>query len=398
MLGGLVKVLALLLCLLIGIAVGGTVIFAAEKGPIVIGASISVTGAYSRLGEELRRGYGLWQKDVNARGGLLGRPVELKTYDDQSDPTTGAKLYEKLITQDKVDLIIGPFTSAVGFAASTVTEKYEYPMVAAGSSARGLWQRGFKYLFQIYPMPEGQLIGLIDIAKKNGIKTVAVLAEDMIYSKEQAAVAMQLWKDAGLSVVFYEEYGKGPADLSPVLLKVRARKPDMLFVSCVLSESILITRQSKELDINPKLFVFSIGPNFPDYVQSLGKDAEFAAGLTEWEATVKIPGVREFADRFQKAYGQPPAYQAVGGYVGLQVLEAAVSKVGSLDRKKIRDALATIEVQTMWGPYRVDEKGQQTAKVGYIIQIQNGKKEIVWPEKGATANLIFPTPEWGKRR
>lgn len=385
--------------LLLGMGGGAALAAApAKEGPIVIGASIALSGAYSRTGEELRRGYEVWQREMNERGGLLGRPVEFKIYDDQSDPTTGAKLYEKLITSDKVNLVMSPYSSPVTFAASTVTEKYEYPMVAPGASARNIWERGYKYIFQIYPQPETELQGIFEIAKKAGVKTMAVLTEDTIFSKELAGVAVKMAKEAGLSVVFYEEYGKGPTDLSPQLLKAKARKPDILFGATYLPESVLITRQSKELDVNPKFFAFSIGPALPDYVKSLGKDAEFVLGLTQWEPVLKLPGVKEFTERYRSAYNSLPGYHAAGGYAGCQILEAAVKKAGSVDRRKIRDALASLEVKTIWGPYKVNEKGQQIAKFAYIIQIQNGERQIVWPEEVATAKLIFPTPEWERRR
>ncbi len=315
-----------------------------------------------------------------------------------SDPTTGAKLYERLITSDKVDLVMGPFSSPVALAATTVTEKYGYPMVAAGSSARGIWERGYRYVFQLYAQPENQLAGHIDLARRNGAKRVAVLTEDTIFSKELAQTFVKLAKAAGLDVAFYEEYGKGPADLSPQLLKAKAQRPDVLFGGTYLPESVLITRQAKELDLNAKMYIFTIGPTLPDYTQSLGKDAEYVLGLSEWEPVLKLEGVREFNERYRKAYSTTPGYQSAGGFSGCQVLEAAVKKVGSLDRNKIRDALSTIEVSTIWGPYKVNEKGLQIGKRAYVVQIQNGERQIVWPEQHATAKLVYPTPEWGSRR
>lgn len=370
----------------------------AQDKPIVIGASISLSGAYSRTGEELKRGYELWQKDVNARGGLLGRKVEFKFYDDQSDPTTGTKLYERLITADKVDLVMGPYSSPVAYAASTVTEKYEYPVVAAGSSAQNIWQRGYRYIFQIYPQPGNQLKGLFELAKQTGLKSLAIVTEDTSFTKELAQTAVQIAKERGLNMVFYEEYGKGPTDLSPQLLKAKAQRPDILFGSTYLPESVLITRQAKELDLNPKVYFFTIGPALPDFVTSLGKDAEFAYGHTLWEPSLKRPGSQEFTEKYRSAYNGLPAYHAAGGYSGCQILEAAVKKAGALNRQKIRDALVSLELETVWGPYKVDDKGQQLAKSSYVIQIQNGKREIVWPQPEATAAMQFPTPEWEKRR
>jgi branched-chain amino acid transport system substrate-binding protein len=386
-----------LVALTLALAMWQGAAFAADR-PIVIGASLSLSGAYSRTGEELRRGYEIWQTTVNERGGLLGRKVEFKFYDDQSDPTTGARLYERLVTSDKVDLVMGPFSSPVALAATTVTEKYGYPMVAAGSSARGIWERGYRYVFQLYARPENQLAGHIDLAKRHGARRLAVLTEDTIFSKELAQTFIRLAKEAGLEVVFYEEYGKGPTDLSAQLLKAKAQRPDILFGGTYLPESVLITRQAKELDLNAKMYIFTIGPTLPDYTQNLGKDAEYVLGLSEWEPILKLEGVPEFTDRYRKAYNATPGYQSAGGFAGCQVLEAAVKKVGSLDRDKIRDALAGIEVNTIWGPYKVNENGMQIGKRAYVIQIQKGERQLVWPEEHATSKLIYPTPDWSSRR
>jgi branched-chain amino acid transport system substrate-binding protein len=133
-------------------------------------------------------------------------------------------------------------------------------------------------------------------------------------------------------------------------------------------------------------------------VSGLGKDAEYAFGLTLWEPSLKRPGSPEFTEKYRSAYNALPAYHAAGGYSGCQILEAAVKKAGALNRQKIRDALASLELETVWGPYKVDDKGQQLAKTSYVIQILKGKREIVWPQPEATAAMVFPTPEWEKRR
>lgn len=188
---------------------------AQDKKPLILGGSLGLTGQFARMGEETGRAFEIWKEEVNARGGILGRPVEFKIYDDQSDPTTSAKLYERLVVQDKVDMVFGPYASSIAFAASAVTEKYKVPMVAQGASAQTIWERGFKYIFQLYPKPEGQLIGLLAVAKKAGIKSVAIATEDTTFPKELAVIFQRLAKEGGLDVVFYEEYGKSPPDLSP---------------------------------------------------------------------------------------------------------------------------------------------------------------------------------------
>lgn len=382
---------------LLGMAVVSGVT-AQDRKPIIIGGSLGLTGQFARMGEETGRAFEIWKEEVNARGGILGRPVEFKVYDDQSDPTTSAKLYERLVVQDKVDMVYSPYASSIAFAASAVTEKYKVPMVAQGASAQTIWERGFKYVFQIYPKPEGQLIGMLEVAKKVGIKSVAIATEDTTFPKELALIFQKLAKERGVDVVFYEEYGKSPPDLSPLVLKMKAKNPDMLFGSAYLPEGVLMMRHAKDLNFNPKLYGFTIGPALDDWMKTLGNDGDLVTGTTFWEASSRNPGSREFVEKYQKRYKDLPPYQTAAAYAGMQILEAAVKKAGTIDNEKIRDALQSLEMTTIFGPYKVDAKGSQDAKQAYVFQVQKGARKVIWPDNVKEADLIFPMPAWGKAR
>jgi branched-chain amino acid transport system substrate-binding protein len=371
---------------------------AQEKNPIVIGGSLGLTGQFARMGEETGRAFDIWKEEVNARGGLLGRPVQIKVYDDQSDPTTSAKLYERLVVQDKVELVYSPYASSIAEAASAVTEKYKIPMVAQGASAQRIWERGFKYIFQIYPKPEGQLIGMLDVAKKARIKSIAIATEDTTFPKELALIFQKLAKERGFDVVFYEEYGKSPTDLSPLVLKMKAKNPDMIFGSAYLPECVLIMRHAKELNFNPKLYAFTIGPALDDWSKTLGNDGDLVTGVSLWESTSKNPGAQAFVEGYRARYKDLPPYQTAAAYAGMQILEAAVKKAGSFDREKIRHGLQSLEMNTIFGPYKVDSNGSQEAKRAYVFQVQKGVRRIVWPDDSKEADLIFPTPPWGTPR
>lgn len=370
----------------------------APKKPIRIGASLSLTGAYARTGQDQRNGYELWRRDVNEKGGLLGRQVEFVFYDDESKPETGAKLYEKLITEDKVDLVLGPYSSPVTFAASTVTEKYKYPMVATGSAATNIWERGYKYIFQVYTPDDFYMDGAVIFGAEKGAKTMAIVNENTVFAKGAARGASKRAKEAGIEVVFTEEYTRGAPDFSPLLSKIKALNPDILLGGTYLPDSVLITRQAKELDVNPKMFAFSVGPALQDFYNSLGKDAEYVFGASQWEPSLKLPGVKEFVERYKAAFGAEPGYHAAGGYGGAQILEEAVKRVGSIDPEKMRETLAAMETTTIFGKYKVNEKGLQVAKPSYMTQWQEGKREIVYPKEAATAAARYPTPTWKERK
>src|SRR5438309_2572218 len=236
-------------------------------GPIRIGASISLTGRYDRTGRELKNGYDLWAEQTNAAGGIMGRQVELLTYDDSSDPETSRNLYEKLITEDKVDLVIGPYSSPVTLPASTVAEKYGYPMIISGASATDIYTRGYKNVFGIYTAAPLYLDGAIDIANKQGYKSVAIINENSAFSKDTVSGARVKAQQAGMQIVFEEEYPNSVRDLNPILTKMRPLNPDVLIGGTYGEDATLLMRQLKDLNWTPKIVALTVGPALPDFYQ-----------------------------------------------------------------------------------------------------------------------------------
>lgn len=336
-------------------------------------------------------------EQANAKGGVLNRQVQFVTYDDESDPETAAKLYEKLISEDKVDVIIGPYSTAVTLAASTVTEKHRYPMIVSGASGTDIWARGYKYVFGTYTMAPFYMDGAIDIAKKNGYRTVALINENGAFSKDVVAAAEKKAKEAGLDVIYTEEYTKDVRDLTPTLTKIRAANADVLIAGTYGDDATLIVRQLKDLNWTPKLVALTIGPALPDFTEALGTDAEYVFGATQWEPNIKAPGVSEFATAYNAKFGHMPGYHAAGGYGSAQLLQQGLEKVGSVDNQKLRDALASMNTTTAFGAFKVDDTGSQTAKPSYLIQILGGERKLVWPDAAAESAASIPMPGWNQR-
>ena len=266
--------------------------------PITIGAAVSTTGSNGRTGLYQQEAYLLWEEQKNAAGGLLGRPVRMVLYDDQSDPATGARLYERLLTEDQVDLILGPYSSSVTQAVAQVTERAGQPMLAAGASAGDLWARGYQYLFGVYSVAEDYFKSIVlDIAPAQGYTTAAIIYEDTLFPTSTANGAAAHCETAGIEVVVNEVYPAEATDVSSVLTRVRDANPDMLIGGSYLPDSVLITRQSKELGVNPKLFAFSVGAAQPDFVESLGADADYVLGPSMWEPQIEIARQRRVRRR-----------------------------------------------------------------------------------------------------
>ncbi|MFQ6672786.1 MAG: amino acid ABC transporter substrate-binding protein [Candidatus Tectimicrobiota bacterium] len=396
-----VRVVAMLVvgALLVGGFVTGLAAPAEAQGknPIRIGGAVSLTGKYGRTGEYQLEGYKLWVKQVNERGGLLGRPVELVVYDDKSDPATSRKLYEKLLTLDKVDLCMAPYSSAVTFAVAPVTDKYRCPILAAGAASIKIWKQGHRYIFMMASAAKVYLEGAIVMAAERGLKTAAMVAEDSLFPKSSAKGAKDLLKKHGIKLLLYEEYPKGKTDFSTLLQKIKALKPDLILGNTYFPDAVILARQMKEFDLNPKMFAATVGAAMPDYYKSLGKTAEYIYGPTQWDESLKTPGNQEFFEDYIALHNRPPDYHSAAGYSSGVMVEEAVKRAGSIDRDKVRDQLAKLEISTVWGDYRVDQNGIQVGHKMVFLQWQDGKAQVVWPTELATAEPRFPTPPWDKR-
>ena len=237
----------------------GAAAVAQAQPPIRIGASVSQTGAYALLGQNQLRGYQLCVKHTNDKGGVLGRRLELVAEDDRSEPAAAARIYEKLITQSKVDAVLGPYSSPITEAVADVTEKHRMAMVAAGAGATSLFRKGRKFIFMLTSRAEVYLEGLIDMAARRGLKTVALTHEDTLALKAIAQGAVELAKKRGLPVVLVEAYPKGTTDFSAILTKVRTANPDVLAAATYFDDAVALTRQLKESNVNPKMFGVTVG-------------------------------------------------------------------------------------------------------------------------------------------
>jgi branched-chain amino acid transport system substrate-binding protein len=371
---------------------------AAAQGPIRIGASLSLTGTYAAPAQNHHRGYELCQKHVNDKGGVLGRKIEFVFYDDQSQPATGVRLYEKLITQDKVDVVMGPYSSPISEAVANVNEKYKMPMVAPMASTTSIFKKGRKFIFMVQSPAEVYLEGLIDVAAKKGLKTVAIINEDTLFPKATVQGTLELAKKRGLQVTFVEAYPKGNTDFSAILTKVRAANPDVLGAATYFDDAVAITRQMKELNVNPKMYGVTVGGDLPKFYELLGRNAEFIYGATQWEPELPYPGSKEFVEAYRKEFpGADLSYHSAGGYAGCQIMVEAIRKAGSLDAEKIRAELLKIDTKTVYGDYKVDADGFQLTHKMVMFQWQDGKKVIVWPDEMSNGQLRYPTPPWSQR-
>ncbi len=367
---------------------------------IRIGASMSITGkAYSVQGGYGREGYLLCQKHVNAQGGVLGRPIEFVIYDDGSDEKTAVRLYEKLIAEDKVDAVLGPYGTAITDAVADVTEKHRKLMIAPMAATTSIWEKGRRYLIMMLAPGEAMSEGVLDLAARNGLRTVAVINQDgALVPNAVANGARELAKRKGLELVFFGTLPNGTADFSGILNKVKAAKPDVLVVASIrIDDLVAITHQMRELDLNVRMLSSLPYGLLPDYYQRLGKEAEFVYSGTFWEAGLPNPGNQEFVAAYEKEFKRAPAVQSAGAYAGCRLFVEAVRRAGSLDSDKLRETLLAFRTKTVLGDFAIDERGFQVGHKAVAIQWQDGKQVVVWPDEFVSGKARFPTPPWSQR-
>ena len=368
----------------------------AVEGPIRIGATMSETGAYATQGIPARDGYLLCAEDVNAAGGLFGREVEFVIHDDRSDTETAKARYEQLITEQIVDAVMGPYGSTLTEAVAPVTERHRMVQISPLAATTSIWEQGREYLFMVLPPAELFLAGLIDLADERELTRVAVIAEDQLFPRAAAAGAVDLAEERGMTVVFHETYSSGTEDFSELIESIEDGQVEVLAMAAsALDNFIDIVEQMKAMNVNVKMFGTSGAVS--EFQLALGEDAEYVYGLSAWEPGLPNPGSEAFVVAYEEAYGRAPSFHAAGAYGSCQLFIEAAERAGSLDQDALRDELLALEMQTVFGPYAVDERGYQTANQGLFIQWQDGEKVVVWPHELAGDEPRYPTPTWDER-
>jgi branched-chain amino acid transport system substrate-binding protein len=367
---------------------------------VVFGGAISQTGRYAEPAGRQVNSIKLWVDEVNARGGLLGHRIKLILLDDKSDTQTAIKLYEKLITEDKVSVLLAPYSSGITEAVANVNERYKMPFVAYGAASTPIWEKGRKYIFNIVDIAENYQKGAVHLAKQIGVKKAAIIGEDSLFPRQSAKGTKEWARKLGIDIVVEENYPLKQTDFTALLQKIRAAGAEAIFSNSYFADSAAQLRQLREQNIDLKLFSSTVGPGLPNFPEQLGTTAEYVLGYSQWEPlpqVLKLPGMKEFIHAYEKKYSEKPNYHAGGAYGSLQVTEAAIKKAGSFDNEKIREALASIEVQTIFGRYKVDAKGMNDHE-GLTFQILRGQRKVVWPEKWAETKAELPMPAWSQRR
>jgi branched-chain amino acid transport system substrate-binding protein len=392
--------LAIAVLAIISAVSGGA--FAADG--IKVGVLLPLTGAQAKFGEIEKKSYEMAAEEINAKGGVNGKKIELLFEDDTGKPDVGRSGVEKLISREKVPVITGGYSSSVTAAAAPVAHQFKVPFVICTGSADDITEKRYDYIFRINPpaseYSEAVQSFIKEVAKD--VKTVALLYENSSFGQSSSKSFEEDAKRMGLKIVVKEGYQAGAIDFKPILTKVKAANPDMIYMVSYVMDASLLMRQSKELRINPKMFVGGgAGFTLPEFAKSAGDSANGVFSATLWIETLPFPGAKEYFDKFKKKYGFETEYHGAEAYAAMYVVADALKRAKSITPKDVRDALATTDMKTAFGPVKFisyDKKTQQNKLDTYLVQWQKGELEAVWPKTVATKKYIYPTPPWDKRK
>ncbi len=363
---------------------------------ILIGGALPQSGILADLAADLRKALLLWQDEVNAGGGLLGRRVELLLLDDGSEQGAAGKLYQQLILEHKADLLIGPFGSAASLGAAAAAERNRRILINATGAARSVHRSGLRYVFQTATPLSAYGAGPVELARGLGVKRIMLLAREDPGAREMAARAQESAAAAGLAVDQIEIYAPGTTDFATQVARARATGAEGWVAFGLPQDAAEMVKSFRRLGFSPRLFAAQGAAN-PDFIKRVGQDAEFAVGIPAYERRAATRGNAQFVQAYTKKWSAEPGHLAAEGYAAAKVLEEAVRRAGSMETDKLRDELAALETETPLGGYKVDRSGAQIAARPPLVQIIRGRREIVWPEALATAKLQ-PYPAWEARK
>ncbi len=380
---------------------------------IVLGAAVSLTGKYSSNGVHTQNGYNLAVERINSMGGVKvgGKTYKFDIiyYDDESNPKRAAQLAERLISQDKVEFMLGPYSSGLTKAMAPVTEKYGVPMVEANGASRSLFTKGYKYLFAVLAPANLYLdVAIRTAVELNGGKGVRIAQafEQDAFSQDVRLGILDAAKDTGSEIVIDDKLPKELNDMAATLAKVKAVKPDVLVISGHTKGALTAIRQIAEMKVDVPMLAMT-HCDAAKLSKQHGKNAQYALCASQWHKTLTYKdkwfkdGMTYDAD-FTKKFGYAPPYQAAESSAALLVFKDAFERANSFDQKKVRDALAATDMQTFYGNIKFASGGQNVSKPMVLFQVicdSSGKCEnkVVAPLKWASAKLVHPVPKWSER-
>jgi branched-chain amino acid transport system substrate-binding protein len=402
------------LCILLAVVAGscgGQATHVVARGPdIRVGAALSLTGSLAQEGRLTRQGYELWLGWVNGRGGIVAghvrRLVRLTVVDDQSRADVAGLVAQRLIDQDHVQFLLGPYGSDTTAAVAAVADGRRMPLVEGGGAAPDIFSHGYRYVFGVLSPTDRYMTGVINLAAtlRPRPQTMAVLSADDSFSQAVAQSVVAYAPARGFEIVSNQRYPAGSTDLTGVVARAKAARPDLVINTGHLAEALAIQQAAKHQELDAKMFAYSVGPSTPDFVSELGPDADFVFDGSQWTPQVRYQPqvyltVAEYVAAYRATFHtlDAPSYGVAESTAAALALELGIEHAGDTRPDRVRDALATLDVMTFYGRLKFDPRGVNVYKPMVVEQIQQGRHHTVYPPDIADARPIYPAPSWADR-
>lgn len=364
-----------------------------------IGAPLPLTGPLAPEGQKQKRGYDLWLKEVEKAGGFqIGNrrvPVRVIFSDYQSATPRAVQACDQLATQQKVHALFSPFGSGAAKASSAIAERYRVPMIAPTASSREVYDQGFKYLFGTFTPNETltEPLGDMVLAKAPAIKRVAIFSRNDLLPLALSAEMRKSAAKRNLELVFDEKFAIGSLDFASALTQMRGANPEWVFVGGYVNDLVQVRTQMRDLGLRPQVLTMIAGPAYDEFTQALHAAAENISSAAWWHPAVRYEGVdifgrtESFVQKFQAMYSALPDYIEASAAAAGAILQLAARKAGSLEGPALRDALASLDTMTFYGPISFGPTGQVEKLVPPVFQIQGGKPVVLAPSSIAQGEL-----------
>ena len=368
-----------------------------------LGIPLPLTGTNAKFGEIEKKSYEIAVQEINAKGGVKGKKIVLEFEDSQGKPEIARSIVERLIDVKKQPVVFGEYSSSCSKAISAVAEERKVPYLVVTGATDDITQQKYKYVFRLNPTNAYYATGLMSFL--NTVvkpKTIAILYESSDFGTSGAEDMVHQAKKAGMQVLVKEQYEKGAVDFRPILSKVKAAKPDVIYMVSYVMDAALLMRQIKELRIDAKLYAGgAAGFAIPEFIQNAKEASELVMTATLWSPQIAYPGAREFAEKYKKLYKDYPSYHGAEAYSALYVIKDALTRAKSWKSDDIRTALRSTNMMTAFGPVKFQDKEgytNQNFMDTLVMQVIKGKHETIWPLKYASAKYVYPIPKWRERR
>lgn len=370
---------------------------------VKVGIVLPLTGDFAKFGEIEKNSFELALDEINGSGGINGKQLELVIEDDTGRPDVGRSVTEKLIAEDKVVMIGGGYSNSVTYAVAGVCQKNKIPFLVNTGSADKITTSDWDYIFRLNPPVSHYADALTTLlAEKVKPRTVAILHENSLFGNKGAKSFAKFCEKAGYKVVLTQGYEHGGIDFKPVLIRIKQRNPDIVYMVSYIMDGSLIMKQAKELKLTPKMFIGGVGGfTLPEFAQNAGVASEKVISATLWSQVLPFPGAMDYYKKFETKYNKPTLFLGAEAYSACYVIADVLKRTKSFANTDIKQALTETDMMTAFGPVKFINWGNmqnQNRATAYVVQWIDGKLELVWPTDHATKSFVYPVnwiKTWG---